>query len=192
MLIVCMRLTGRIMSPMADWLNFEFSFLSSCGLLWDPHGVVCCQTAGPRFNIRCKTSYRKISWSSEAARFVFWTVRSLWNLTGTSAALLPTPRQHCCRCACEISKRCDVLNCQSRGFETSRDLATRRLIGYWNRAQVSTFLCRIRLSIERVNTTGTEMAPCRIPSRASARISCLSPKVNGPGMCKRPKIAANT
>ena len=36
-----------------------------------------------------KTSYRKISWSLEAARFVFRIVWSLWNLTGTSAALLP-------------------------------------------------------------------------------------------------------
>ena len=36
-----------------------------------------------------KTSYRKISWSLEAARFVFIIVRSLWNLTGTPAALLP-------------------------------------------------------------------------------------------------------
>ena len=42
------------------------------------------------------------------------------------------PRQHCCRPACQMSKRCDNLNCQSRGFETSRDLMIKRLIGYWN------------------------------------------------------------
>ena len=36
-----------------------------------------------------KMSYRKISWSLEAARFVLRIVWSLWNLTGTSAALLP-------------------------------------------------------------------------------------------------------
>ena len=35
-----------------------------------------------------KTSYRKISWSIEAARFVFRIIRSLLNLTGTSAAKL--------------------------------------------------------------------------------------------------------
>ena len=46
------------------------------------------------------------------------------------------PRQHCCRCACQISKRCDNLNYQSRGFETSRDLEIRRLIRYWNGARV--------------------------------------------------------
>ena len=39
-------------------------------------------------SISDKTSYRKISWSLEAARFVFRIVRSLWNLTGTSAAML--------------------------------------------------------------------------------------------------------
>ena len=36
-----------------------------------------------------KTSFRKISLSLEVARFVSRIVRSLWNLTGTSAALLP-------------------------------------------------------------------------------------------------------
>ena len=43
---------------------------------------------GP-ISISEKTSFRKISWSLEAARFIFKIVRSLWNLTGTSAALLP-------------------------------------------------------------------------------------------------------
>ena len=51
-----------------------------------------------------------------------------------------TPRQHCCRCAFQISKRCDNSNCQSRGFETSRDPTTRRLTGYWDRAQQVLFV----------------------------------------------------
>ena len=38
-------------------------------------------------SISDKTSYRKISWSFEATRFVFRIVQSLRNLTGTSAAL---------------------------------------------------------------------------------------------------------
>ena len=45
-------------------------------------------TLGPA-SISDKTSYRKISWSLNAARFVFGIVRSLWNLTGTLTALLP-------------------------------------------------------------------------------------------------------
>ena len=45
------------------------------------------------------------------------------------------PRQHCCRRVCQISKRCYDLNYQSCGFETSRDLTTRRLIRYSNGAQ---------------------------------------------------------
>ena len=45
-------------------------------------------------------------------------------------------RQHCCRCACQISKRYDNLKYQSRGFETSRDLTKRCLFGYWDGAQV--------------------------------------------------------
>ena len=37
-----------------------------------------------------KTSYRKLSWRLEAARLVVWTIASLWNMTSTSAALLPS------------------------------------------------------------------------------------------------------
>ena len=33
-----------------------------------------------------RTSYRKVSWSLEAARFVFRLFQSIWNSTGTSAA----------------------------------------------------------------------------------------------------------
>ena len=36
-----------------------------------------------------KTSYRKISWSLEAARFGFILFQLLWNLTGTLAEALP-------------------------------------------------------------------------------------------------------
>ena len=87
------------------------------------------QIAGTRLNIR-KTSFRKISWSLEAARFVFRILRSLWNLTGTSAGLLPM--------CLTISKRHDNLRYLSRGFETSRDLAKRRIriFGYWDGALV--------------------------------------------------------
>ena len=41
-------------------------------------------------------------------------------------------RQQCCRCVCRIWKRCNDFNYHSRGFDTSRDLTIRRLIGYWN------------------------------------------------------------
>ena len=36
-----------------------------------------------------RTSYRKISWCLEAARFGYRLFQSFWNLTGTSAAALP-------------------------------------------------------------------------------------------------------
>ena len=41
------------------------------------------------YSLSGKTSYRKISWILEAARFGFKLFQSLWNLAGTSAALLP-------------------------------------------------------------------------------------------------------
>ena len=44
------------------------------------------------------------------------------------------PWQHCCQCACKVLKQCDNINCQSRGFETSRDL-----IEYWNETLIYWF-----------------------------------------------------
>ena len=41
------------------------------------------------YSLSRKTSYSKISWSFETARFGFKLFQSLWNLAGTSAALLP-------------------------------------------------------------------------------------------------------
>ena len=41
------------------------------------------------YSLSGKTSYRQISWSLEAARLDVAMVVSLWNLTGTSAAVLP-------------------------------------------------------------------------------------------------------
>ena len=41
------------------------------------------------YSLSGKTSYRKISWNLEAARFGSKLFQSLWNLAGTSAALLP-------------------------------------------------------------------------------------------------------
>ena len=65
---------------------------------------VCWCVMGP-FSISEKTSYyHKISQSLEATRFVYRIVRSLWNLTGTSAVMLPR--------FLLISKRDDDLNYQ--------------------------------------------------------------------------------
>ena len=46
------------------------------------------------------------------------------------------PRQQCCRGSCQMSERSDNFKYKSRGFETLRDLTIRRLIGYWNGAQM--------------------------------------------------------
>ena len=58
------------------------------------------------------------------------------------AEIWQAPRQQGCRSNCQISKRCDNLSYQSRGYETSRDLTIRRLIGYWNGAQCSISSCQ--------------------------------------------------
>ena len=57
-----------------DWLKRMI-------FVWDRHQGL--------YSLSGKTSYRKISWSLEAAKFGFKIFQSLWNLAGTSAALLP-------------------------------------------------------------------------------------------------------
>ena len=47
------------------------------------------------------------------------------------------PWQQCCQCAYQITKQCGDMNYQSCGSETSWNLTIRHLIGYWNRAQMS-------------------------------------------------------
>ena len=93
----------------AQWINFESRLVV---FLWWDQGPV---------SISDKTSYCKISQNLEAARFLFILVRSLWNLTGISAAPL----------------WCDDLNSQTCDFQISRDLMIRFLIGYWNGIQDS-------------------------------------------------------
>ena len=57
---------------------------------WKFHtNVVPCKHHQGLYSQSGKTSYRKISWSLEAARFGFKLFQLLWNLAGTSAALLP-------------------------------------------------------------------------------------------------------
>ena len=60
--------------------------------------------------------------------------RDLYLESSDRSEIWQTPEQHCCRHVCQISQRYDNLNCRSHGFETSRDLTMRRLIGYWNGA----------------------------------------------------------
>ena len=64
-----------------------------------------------------KTSCRKFSWSIEAANF------------SNRSEIWQEPRQQRCRDACQIADGYDHFNIQSLGFETSRDLAVRRLAG---------------------------------------------------------------
>ena len=76
---------------------------------------------GPQslYSLSSKTSYHQTLWSLKALRFRLTPFQSLWNLTGT--------RQQPCGDACHISKCYDICNIQSTVFETSQDLAIRRL-----------------------------------------------------------------
>ena len=81
-----------------------------------------------------KTSYCKVS-----------QPQTLYLELSDRSEIRQAPRQHRCRKACKISKRCDNLNHQSGGFETS-DITIRRLIGYWNGA-----LGDMKIIIEDIN-----------------------------------------
>ena len=76
-------------------------FRSTSPTLYNIHKQLCipCKQIGQRYftdgrrgrvSVSNVMSCFKIPQSLEAARFVFRLVRSLWNLTGTSAAVLPT------------------------------------------------------------------------------------------------------
>ena len=71
------------------------------------------------YSLSGKTSCHKASWSLEALKFEF--------IISNRSEIWQPHRQQCYRDACQISERYDHCNIQSRGFETSRDLAVRRL-----------------------------------------------------------------
>ena len=64
-------------------------------------------------------SLSEISWSLVSAGLMLrlFSISEIWQ----------APRQQCCWDACQITERCHHYNIQSRGFETSWDLAVRRL-----------------------------------------------------------------
>ena len=74
------RIRSMLTQVMTCCLTAPSHYLNQCWLRNGNQGPV---------SISDKTSYFKISWSLEAARFVIRIVRSLWNLAGTSAAPLP-------------------------------------------------------------------------------------------------------
>ena len=101
-------------------------------------------------SISDNTSYRKISQSLEAARFVFRIVHSLRNLTGTSATLLPT-----CLSNLKAMLLFKLPISQLRIFTKSYD---RRLIGYWNGAS------SLMLKFARMQTMLQELIHFSSPS----------------------------
>ena len=68
-----------------DILHIGWIPIAVCHWIFIPQGL---------YSLNGKTSYRKISWSLEGARFGFKLFQSLWNLAGTSAALLPRCLSH--------------------------------------------------------------------------------------------------
>ena len=90
----------RKMFPFDDVIMIANNFIFS--ITWRCHGAhldvlsFSCTPCSRRedatlglYSLSGKTSYRQISWSLEAARLGVIIIAPLWNLTGTSAALLP-------------------------------------------------------------------------------------------------------
>ena len=121
-----------------------YSFL----LVW----TICIGTAARYDNTRAPFQYplrRLIPRSRKVSN-----PRDLYLELSDRSQIWQAPRQHCCRCACQISKRCNNLNHQSRGFETPRDLTIRRLGGYWNGVQNTVMAVRYRISTWFITTCG--------------------------------------
>ena len=85
---------------------------SVIGNLWDAI-TVCCDFRGMG-TIHTRNNLKALYW--------------YWKLSDRSE-IWQAPWQHCCRGACQISKRCDDLNYQSRGFKTrSYDKTSYRIL----------------------------------------------------------------
>ena len=89
-----LNLEGILITNLYQDVKRLISSVASANKYWLPHtgspwsGWRLSNVQGP-VSMSDKKSYRKISWSLEAARLVDWIIASLWNLTGTSAAVLP-------------------------------------------------------------------------------------------------------
>ena len=84
---------------------------------------ICSKAALGPVSISDKTSCRKISWSLEAAKLVFIIVWSLWNLTGTSAALLPM-----CLSNFKAMRKLKLSISRLRDFTRSNDKTSYRIL----------------------------------------------------------------
>ena len=78
-----------------------------------------------------RTCYRKISWSLETARLQCYSDR----------IALGFDRQRWCQGTCQISERLEKFKDESRGLETSRDLAVRRPSAQWIEACAAGSFC---------------------------------------------------
>ena len=81
--------TGRPSEYLQGTLGHHWKNLIETTSHWNATGAALLQPTLALYSLSGKTSYRKISWSLEAARFGFKLYQSLSNLAGTSAALLP-------------------------------------------------------------------------------------------------------
>ena len=97
---VCTRLEmHHIWKLENQWNSQDFrGYIDFSGITpanWRSRSAIVCFTCDRNiviqglYSLSRKTSYRQTSWSLEAARLDVAMAVSLWNLTGTSAALLP-------------------------------------------------------------------------------------------------------
>ena len=87
------------------------------------------QISGPLFNKRTDVSGTARSHKALKPRHLGWD-------TSNRSEIWLISRQQHCRDTSQISERYDHYNIRSRGFETSRNLAVRRLVVWWIEAQV--------------------------------------------------------
>ena len=141
--------------------------------------------------------WRQLAWGTMETRALFqyriwrliirsrkvWKPRDLYLELHDCSAIWQAHWHQCCRCVCQISKRCDNLNYQSRGFDISRDLKIRRFIRYGNGAQVWLLFivertlhstCFYRQSNDTIYILGSRLVPLKDKSYFSVRFEQCS------------------
>ena len=123
------------------WSGYERHPQNSWRIIYQGSSIeVQYQTQG-LYSLSGKTYYLQIAWSFEAARLGVIMIVLLWNVAGISAALLNKYKP------------------ESRGIETSWDLAVRRLTTQWKEAQKSNIMGDQLMSTRLISLIYTSF-PC--------------------------------
>ena len=104
--------------PSSKTHTYSMATTGPFGTFWIEFKWQCCLNQGSLSSVSMHNNV-----SLEAARFVFTLLRSLWNLTGTSATMLPR-----CPSNSKDMRRFELATSRLRGFTKSHDKTSYRIL----------------------------------------------------------------